>query len=48
MLTILIHHYIVSGRWFDWNQIMHHEVAFIGLLGFIIGLVLGLTLGRIK
>jgi hypothetical protein len=39
---LLLHHYLISGNWYDWRDIENHEFA----VALLIGLGLGMLVGR--
>jgi hypothetical protein len=39
---LLLHHYLLSGNWYDWRDIENHEFA----IALLIGLGSGMLIGR--
>lgn len=42
----VVHHYLVSGRWFDMVDLVHHEPIIVGVATLGLGVLLGSTLRR--
>jgi hypothetical protein len=30
---VALHHYWISGKWFDWEDVLNHETAIVFFLG---------------
>lgn len=47
--AILLHHFLISGRIADLNDLLHHETFFVLTIGVIGGLIIAaIPLGMIK
>jgi len=45
--SILLHQKLKWGRWFDLDQILHHDTAVLTLCSFTLGLIIGLKIGGV-
>jgi len=47
-LLVFIHHFYIVGRWYDIDDLLHHEVLGIGFIGGAIGFLISYLIGKLK
>lgn len=45
---LVVHHYIICGKWFDLDQLIHHEVVEVGFIGGALALIIDSVIERVR